>query len=117
MIASHIHDALAQVRTLQEFIIEKNLFKGYSGKARILSGFCAVACASILGSDLVQPNPWHHLAGWGIVLVAGVFANYAALLYWFLFDREVKRNPLMLKPAIDAIPAMAVGGVLSLVIV
>jgi hypothetical protein len=117
MIANHIHDALAQVRTLQEFIIEKNLFKGYSGKARILSGFCALAGASLLSSDFIAPNPWHHLAGWTVVLIAGVMTNYAALLYWFLFDREVKRNPLMLKPAIDAIPALAVGGVLSLVLV
>lgn len=117
MIASHIHDALAQVRTLQEFIIEKNLFKGYSGKARILSGFCALAGASLLDSCLVAPTPWRHLIGWGAVLFVGVLTNYAALLYWFLFDGAVKRNPIMLKPAIDAIPALAIGGVLSLVLV
>jgi len=51
------------------------------------------------------------------VLAVGVALNYAALMYWFLFDREVRRNPLMLKPALDALPTLAVGGVLSLALV
>ena len=117
MIADHIHDALAQVRTLQEFIIERNLFKGYSGKARIVSGFAALTGAVILASGRIPASPWAHLAGWGAVLAAGVVANYAALLYWFLFDQQAKRNPLMLKPAIDALPALALGAVLSLAVI
>jgi hypothetical protein len=117
VIANHIHDALAQVRTLQEFIIEKNLFKGYSGTARIVSGFAALAGAALLGSGLVPPEPWAHLAGWGAVLAVGIVANYAALLYWFLFNADVQRNPLMLKPAMDAIPALAAGAALTLALV
>jgi hypothetical protein len=50
-------------------------------------------------------------------VAAGVLLNYGSLLYWFLFDREVRRNPIMLKPAVDAIPALAVGGVLTLAII
>ena len=65
MIAHHIHDALAQVRVLQEFIIERNLFKGYSGKARILAGLTALGGAWVLGSGWVPADPWMHLAGWG----------------------------------------------------
>ena len=117
MIANHIHDALAQVRTLQEFIIERNLFKGYSGKARIVSGFAALTGAVILSSGRIPDSPWAHLAGWSAVLAAGVVANYAALLYWFLFDQQAKRNPLMLKPALDALPALALGAALTLAII
>jgi hypothetical protein len=117
MIANHIHDALAQVRTLQEFIIERNLFKGYSGKARIVSGFAALTGAVILSSGRIPDSPWAHLAGWSAVLAAGVVANYAALLYWFLFDPQAKRNPLMLKPALDALPALALGAALTLAII
>jgi hypothetical protein len=117
MIANHIHDALAQVRTLQEFIIERNLFKGYSGKARILSALAALAGTWVLGSGMVPNSPWAHLAGWGVILAVGVGVNYSALLYWFLFDREVRRNPMMLKPALDAIPAFGVGAVVSLALI
>lgn len=117
MIANHIHDALAQVRTLQEFIIERNLFKGYSGKARIVSGFAALSGAVVLSSGKIPDSPWAHLAGWSAVLLAGVVTNYAALLYWFLFDDQAKRNPLMLKPALDALPALALGAVLTLAVI
>ncbi len=113
MIANHIHDALAQVKVLQEFILEKNLFKGYSGKARLFAGSVTLIGALILDSRRIPDSPWIHLAGWGIVLVICVIANYAALVYWFLFDEQARRNPIMLKPALDAIPALGVGAILS----
>jgi len=117
MIANHIHDALAQVTKLQEFILEKRLFKGYSGKARLISGAIALAGAIVLASDVVPSEPFAHLVGWGVVLFVGVLLNYACLLYWFLFNQEVRRNPIMLKPALDAIPALGAGAMFSLVFV
>lgn len=117
MIANHIHDALAQVRTLQQFIVERNIFKGYSGRARIGSGLVALAGAAALSSGLMPATPTAHLAGWAIVLAAGLVANYACLAYWFLFDDRVRRNPHMLAPALDAIPALAVGAALTLALV
>ena len=117
MIASHIHDALAQVRKLQEFILHKRLFKGYSGWARIVSGSVALAGTVILASDVVPDYPDAHLAGWALVLVVGVILNYACLLYWFMFNPEVRRDPVMLKPALDAIPALGVGAALTIALV
>jgi hypothetical protein len=117
VIANHIHDALAQVRKLREIVLEKKLFKGYSGKARIVSGIAPLAAAVVLSSGAVSPTPLAHLAGWGVVLGVGLIVNYAALAYWFLFDSEAGRNLLMLKPAIDAVPALAVGAVLSLALI
>jgi hypothetical protein len=113
MIANHIHDALAQVRKLQEVILTKKLFKGYSGKARIASGTAALIGAAVLASGKVPDDPYAHLIGWGVVLVIGIILNYVSLLYWFLFDPKVRRNPVMLKPALDALPALAVGAALS----
>jgi hypothetical protein len=115
MIANHIHDALAQVRKLQEFILEKRLFKGYSGRARIISGAAALTGTVVLASALIPKEPLAHVVGWAVVLLIGVLLNYACLLYWFLWNPEVRRNPIMLKPALDAIPALAVGAVLTLV--
>jgi hypothetical protein len=117
MIANHIHDALAQVRTLQEFILERNLFKGYSGRARLVAGGATLVGTLLLASPGFPASPWAHLAGWGGVLALSVFANYAALVYWFLFDHDVRRNPLMLKPALDALPALGVGAALSLALI
>ena len=117
MIADHIHDALAQVRKLREIVLQKKLFKGYSGKARITCGVVALAGAAVLSSNEVSPTPLSHLAGWGVVLAVGLVVNYAALAYWFLFNSEAGRNPLMLKPAIDAVPALAVGATLSVALI
>lgn len=117
MLANHIHDALAQVRTLQAFVLERNQFKGYSGKARVLSGLLTVAGAAVLSTNAYPATPAAHLAGWALILALGLIINYAALFYWFLFDADVRRNPLMLKPAIDALPPLAVGGLLAVALV
>ena len=116
MIASHIHDALAQVRRLQSLILEKRFFTGYSGRARIISGSVAFAGAVVLSSSFVPATNEAHLVGWGIVLTFALILNYASLIHWFLFNKEVSRDPIKLKPAIDAVPALAVGGVLTLAI-
>jgi hypothetical protein len=115
--AAHIHDALAQVRRLQGLIIERHLFRGYSGKARLASGCVALAGAVVLSSGRVPATPSAHLAGWGVVLALGVAINYASLAYWFLFDPDVRRNPRMLAPALDAVPALAAGAALSAALV
>ncbi len=112
MIAHHVHDALAQVRKLQAVILERRLFRGYSGKARILCGFIAISAAALISQRATQ-DPHAVLKGWGLVLAVGLVLNYFSLLYWFLFDHEVRRNPAMLKPALDAAPALAVGAVLT----
>ncbi len=117
MVANHIHDALAQIRTLQAFIIERNLFKGYSGTARLVSGTIALIGSVIMAGDWLPKDRWHHLGGWVVILGIGLAANYGALIYWFLFNRDVARNPLMLSPALDAIPALAVGAALSMALV
>jgi len=117
MIANHIHDALGQVRRMQELILEKRLFRGYSGKARILSGAVALAGTAVLAEGSVPRTQQAQLTGWAVVLVVALVLNYASLFYWFLRDPSVRRNPLMLKPAIDAIPALAVGAVLSVALI
>jgi len=117
MIANHIHDALAQVRRLQEFILERGNFRGYSGSARIIGGFVALGGAMILDSGKIPDTPQAHLAGWGIVLAAGLAVNYAGLALWFLCDPKAKKDASNLMPAIDAVPSLAIGAVLSLAVI
>lgn len=117
MIVNHIHDALAQVRRMQELVLEKRRFQGYSGKARILSGTAALMGTIVMASHLVPANPLAHLLGWGLVLAVGIVLNYVALGYWFLFDSQVRRNPTMLKPAVDALPALGAGAAFSIALI
>ncbi len=117
MIANHIHDALEQVRRMQELVHEKRHFHGYSGLARLLSGTVACAAAIVLCSPRVPDSPLLHLAIWGTVLAISLVANYAGLAYWFCTDHDVRRNPVMLKPALDAVPALAAGAIVSLALI
>jgi len=117
MIAHHIHDALHQVRRMQELVQNKKHFHGYSGTARLFSGGVTAAAAIVLCSSRFPRDPLWHLAAWGIVLAVSIVANYGCLAWWFFTDRDVRRNPLMLKPALDAVPALAAGALLSLVLI
>jgi hypothetical protein len=114
---AHIHEALAQVRRLQDLVLEKRMFRGYSGKARITSGLLVLLNAAALSHPAVPRTAHVHLAGWAVTVALGVLVNYAALGWWFLFAPEVKRNPRMLRPAVDAVPALAVGAVLTVALV
>jgi hypothetical protein len=113
MIANHIHDALNQVGKLRNLILEKKNFKGYSGKARIIGGFIALLGAVTIYAFKIPDEPLHHLMVWCGVLLVSLVVNYGGLAVWFFIDPEIKRNFSKLIPAIDAIPALAVGGFLT----
>ncbi|MCK6620037.1 MAG: hypothetical protein HUU32_04095 [Calditrichaceae bacterium] len=113
MIANHIHHALAQVRELQQKILENQRFKGYSGRARAICGCVALLAAFIMNSSFFPQNPRSHVLGWGVVALFGILLNFGALIHWFLFDPRVKRNIRKLKPTLDALPAILVGAVMT----
>lgn len=117
MIANHIHDALGQVRKMQELILAKRNFRGYSGTARILGGIVALAGAAFIQFTQLAHNPYSHLAVWGAVLGVSLVLNYGALFRWFLFDRETGRELQKLLPVVDALPALAVGAILTLYLI
>jgi hypothetical protein len=114
---SHIHDALAQVRRLQEVVLSRRFFQGYSGKARILSGTTALLGAWVLSRGLVPATPQAHLLAWLTVVGIALLLNYGALVHWILAEPKVRQRPVILKPALDAVPALAVGGLLTLALV
>ena len=57
MIVNHIHQALAQVQELQQKVLEKQRFKGYSGRARAISGTLALLAAPIMASAYFPKTP------------------------------------------------------------
>ncbi len=114
MIANHVHHALAQVRELQQKILERQRFKGYSGRARAICGTAALLAAFIMNSSHFPQNTTAHALGWGGVALFGILLNFGALINWFLFDPHVNRDIRRLKPTLDALPSIIVGVVLTI---
>mgnify|MGYP001545358453 CR=1 FL=1 len=112
-----LHDALRQVRELQQAIIEKQRFKGYSGRARALAGGVALLAGIMMGAPRFPATPMAHLIGWGVVFVLAMALNYGTLIYWFWHDPEVARDVRRLRPAMEIAPVLAVGGVVTMALV
>ncbi|MDZ4815119.1 MAG: hypothetical protein SGI71_02490 [Verrucomicrobiota bacterium] len=111
----HIHHALAQVHELRERILEKQRFKGYSGRARAICGTLALITAMIMSWPGFFGQPKAHVIGWGLTCFVAVLINFGALVYWFLFDPDTKRDVRKLKPVFDVMPSIFVGGVLTFI--
>lgn len=109
-----LHHALREVRELKRHILTKQRFKGYSGRARALGGCTALAAALAIHRGYAPADLASLLVAWGIVLAVSLVLNYGALVYWFLYDEEVGRDWQSLKPALEVVPAFAVGAVASL---
>ncbi|HEY4492059.1 MAG TPA: hypothetical protein VI958_08650, partial [Acidobacteriota bacterium] len=116
MISRQIQYALAQVQELQQKILEKQRFKGYSGRARALSGTACFITAALMGTRYYPQTIPAHIAGWGSVFALSLILNFGAMLYWFLFDPATKRDFRRLKPIVDVLPPLLVGGVLTLIL-
>jgi hypothetical protein len=115
MIANHIHDALAQVRELQQRILERQRFRGYSGGARICAGTFALIGAWIMSWEGYPRDAYAHLLGWGTVFFLAILTNYGSLLYWFAKDAGLNGDVRRLRPTIEVFPPVIVGGLLTLV--
>ena len=116
MLTGHLRDALAQVRQLQQAVLTRQRFGGYSGPARAASGTAALLAAAVMASDRYPHTHRAFFMGWGAVFVFALILNGGALLYWFLNDPRVKRDIYRLRPIGDGIPSLVVGGALTLML-
>jgi hypothetical protein len=115
MVAHHIHHALAQVKELQQKILDKQRFKGYSGRARAIAGTLALISAIVMSQPFYPSNITAQFLGWAVLFVVAITLNYGAIVYWFLFDPSVNRDARKLKPLIDILPPIIVGGLFTLI--
>lgn len=115
MIVNHIHDALAQVRELQQRILERQRFRGYSGGARMCAGTFALIGAWIMMWEGYPREAYAHLLGWGTVFFLAILTNYGSLLYWFAKDAGLHGDVRLLRPTVEVFPPVIVGGLLTLV--
>jgi uncharacterized membrane protein HdeD (DUF308 family) len=117
MIANHIHDALGQVQQMRELVLARQRFKGYSGTARMVGGLVAIAAGYCMSRPAYPQTTSAHLIGWGTVLGVALLFNYGGLAIWFLRNPLLRHDWTQLKPAVDAIPALAIGAILSLALI
>jgi len=112
-----IDKALEDVRQVRNILLRRRLFQGYSGWPRLLCGLLALVTALILSLDGVPRSNLVHLAAWGALLVIALLLNYGALAWWFFGHDENRRNPSSIKPALDAVPSLAAGAILSIALI
>ena len=108
-----IHEALANVREMQQAVLERQKFKGYSGRARMLSGGIALVAAALMSLPFFPERNLAHVLGWGGVFVVAFMLNLVAILWWFSHDPVAKRDVRMLRPVVDVVPPLFVGGLLT----
>ncbi len=108
-----VSEALAQVRQMQSVVQDRLRFRGFSSRARIAGGFAALLGAIVLGRMAPPDAQLAHLAGWGAVLLLAGGVNYGALLLWMRRDARWQRRAEWV-PALESLPPLAVGGLLSL---
>ncbi len=113
MVTEQVREALAQVKQLREAVLERQRFGGYSGPARAISGTIALLAAAVMSRPFYPATTKAHILGWGAVFIVASLLNAGALLYWFLHDPHVKRNVWRLKPILDSLPSLVVGGALT----
>lgn len=106
-----IFEALHDVQEMRKRLLDRQLFTGYSGKARIFGGVMALIGAMVLGSGLVPNDPQAHLLGWGCVCALSFAVNAIGLLFWY---RSTPRSGGILRPVLDLVAPFVVGGVLTL---
>ena len=107
----HIHHALDQVRELRARVIENQEFRGYSGWARGTGGVLALLLAVVVSLPWYPQTILSHFWAWGILAAVAGLLNYCALGAWYL--KQEDRELAMLRPAVDALPPLAAGGVLT----
>jgi hypothetical protein len=115
--ASHVHDAIRQVRELKRRVLEAERFTGYSGRSRAVGGTAALIAGLAMSRPDFPQTPDAHLAGWLTLLAIAVVGNYSALLYWFFFHPTQKKELSRLIPTVDAFPPLLVGGLFTGVLV
>jgi len=108
----NLHEALSQVRRMQDALQARRQFRGYSGRARLFGGGLSLACSLVLAQSAPTMAKIHFRA-WLIVLAIALAANYGALALWFLSKDGAGRDRTALRPARDAFAPLAVGGLLT----
>ena len=93
------------------------MFRGYSGRARLIGAVIAVVGTVMLSSSLVPRTPWAHTIGWGLIALLAAGVNYFALAWWYAKQPEDSRGLTSIRPVFDSLPALVCGALLTFVFI
>lgn len=110
-----IDQALHRLRQMQELVLDRQQFSGFSGAARLTGGAAALATAMVL-RHVVPDEPRFHLIGWGLLLTFGLAVNFAAL-FWWLFKHRGTLCLAELWPVWEVFPTLSAGAALTVALV
>lgn len=108
-----LNQALEQLREIKARVVEAQLFRGYSSKARLAGGVLAFLSAVIMSTPWFPGDVAWHVLGWGSVCAAAMVLNFGALLLWFLRLHSGQRKLHMLRPVLDVLPPLVLGAILT----
>jgi hypothetical protein len=108
-----VQEAIARVRELQTAVLERQRFKGFSGRTRMISGTIALGAAAAMSSSWFPRDELVLVAAWGVVFVVAFVLNAVALMWWFWRDPVAHHDLRTLRPLIDVVPPLLVGGLLT----
>lgn len=108
-----IEEALKNVQEIKLRVIDHQVFKGYSGVARILSGIAALISAFIMSRSIFPETVLFHLGGWAGLYLAAVLLNFGALFGRFLATSKGLFDWVQLRPVWNIVPSFLVAGLLS----
>jgi hypothetical protein len=114
MVGIEIKQAINDVRDLKIKVIEGQLFRGYSGIARILSGGVTLAAAIIMSRPSYPSNSSYQMGGWALVYTIAVLLNGGALFGRFLSKSRGLADWVQLRPVWDVVPPLLTACVLTM---
>jgi len=115
MIASHIHDALGQVRQLRVLLLENRKFTGFSGTARMMGG--TVALLGGVWMHYFATSYYDLLGAWGSILIIALLFNLGALMLWFFQQPKTEKQLQTIAPAFEILPPLFVGAAVSVALI
>lgn len=112
-----VGEALSQVRQIRESLVDRQRFRGFSGRARLFSALLALGAAAVMSDRAFPQVEQLHILGWGLVCFLAALANFGSLVHWWLTEPAVARDPRRLRPAFESLPPLFVGAVITLMLI
>lgn len=112
-----IYEALHDIQQLKRRVLDAQIFRGYSGNARLTGGLLAAFAAIIMSASFYPVTPWAHVVGWGVLCSVAGAINIMAVLCWYRSEKRNLTGHQSLRPLLDLLAPFAVAAVLTFIFI
>jgi hypothetical protein len=117
VVEKELNDAISRVGRIKDSILNKRIFRGYSGVCRIMGGFVALLGAVVIEFWVVPPSVTVHLLVWGTVLAIALILNWSGVFYRCQIKSKDNIVWYRMIPAMDIIPILTIGAVFTTAVI